>query len=175
MPCVRFSSSVTGSRLLTTGLGYNHPYDHSPEEINEFLEQAPYLSNGTMFAATLFERGFDVRGLNLPGQADHFLEDGIESSHHDEHAVKSQEWKVLIPASASWILVAGKTICKTCLDDQDASQKFRSKRVWNKAQWELWKEQLRRFENREDFDDECRGYASRALAKMGVVESGLQI
>jgi hypothetical protein len=143
--------------------------------MGEFLEQAPYLLNGTVFAATLFEQGFDLPGLNLAVQADHFLGDGIESTHTDKHIVKSQEWKVLIPASASWILIAGKTIYKMCLDDQYASQKFHSKRVWNKARWELWKEQLRKFENRDDFDEECRGYASRALAKMVDVESMLRI
>lgn len=156
-------------------LDYHHPYDHSPEEMVEFLDQAPYLLNGTVFTATLFERGFDVPGLNLSAQADHFLEDGIESSHNDEHVIKSQEWKVLIPASASRIMIAGKTIYKMCLDDQDASQNFHSKRPWNKARWELWKEQLRKFENRDDFDDECRGYASRALAKMVHVEEAPQV
>jgi hypothetical protein len=91
-------------------LDYHHPYDHSPEEIDEFLEQAPYLLNGTRFAATLFERGFDVPGLNLPARTDHFLEDGIESSHNDDHVVKSQEWKVLLPVSATWLMIAGKAI-----------------------------------------------------------------
>lgn len=85
-------------------LDYHHPYHHSPEETNEFLEQAPYLLNGTRFAATLFEQGFDVLGLDLLAQADRFLEDGIESSHDDEHFVKSQAWKVLIPASTAWIV-----------------------------------------------------------------------
>jgi hypothetical protein len=91
-------------------LDYHHPYDHFPEEIDEFLEQAPYLLNGTRFAATLFERGFDVPGLNLPARTDHFLEDGIESSHNDDHVVKSQEWKVLLPVSATWLMIAGKAI-----------------------------------------------------------------
>lgn len=175
MLCVRFFSFVTGPHLLTTVLGYNHPYDHASEEIHEFFEQAPYLLNGTMFAATIFEQRFDLPGLTLPSQADHFLEDGIESSYSDEHVVKSKEWRVLIPASTSWILIAGKTIYKMCLDDQHASQKSHSKRPWNKARWELWKEQLRKFENRDDFDDECRGYASRALAKMVHVEEAPQV
>jgi hypothetical protein len=142
---VRFLSSVADTHPSNNNvLDYHHPYDHSPEEIDPFLEQAPYLLNGTMFAATLFERGFDVPGLNLPSQADHFLEDGIESSYSDEHVVKFKEWKVLIPASASRIMIAGKTIYKMCLDDQHASQRFHSKRPWNKARWELWKEQLRK-------------------------------
>jgi hypothetical protein len=155
-------------------LGYFHPYDHSPDELNEFLEQAPYLLNGSMFAATLFEQEFHVRGLNLSTQADRFLADGIESSHNDDHFVKSQEWKVLVPASTAWIMVAGKTIYKLCLEDHEPCQhlnlNLRSKRVWNKSKWEHWKEQLRIFEKKDDFDDECRGCATRALAKMVEVE-----
>ena len=82
---------------------------------------------------------------------------------------------MLLPVSVAWIMIAGKTIYKIGLDDQDAGQNFHGKRVWNKPTWELWKEQLRAFENREDFDEECRGYATRALAKMVEVEQGLQV
>jgi hypothetical protein len=106
----------------------------------------------------------------LATQADHFLEDGIESSHKDEHVVKAQAWKVLVPVSATWIMIAGKTIYKMCLESQDLSQNLYNKRVWNKSRWEYWKEQLRSFENRHDFDEECRGYATRALTKMLEVE-----
>jgi len=154
---------------------HHHPHDHSPEEINEFLEQAPYLLNGTRFAAKLLEQGFDATGLNLPALADRFLEDGIESSHNEEHVVKSQAWKVLLPASTVWIMIAGKTIYKMCLDDHDASRNFHSQRVWNERQWELWKEQLGEFENRDDFDEECRGHVNRARAKMVEVEKILQV
>jgi hypothetical protein len=51
-------------------------------------------------------------------------------------------------------MIAGKAIHKICLDDQDASEVFHSKRIWNKRKWELWKEQLRKFENSDDFDEE---------------------
>jgi hypothetical protein len=108
--------------------------------------------------------------LNLAVQADHFLEDGIESSHNDEHVVKSQAWKVLLPVSVTWIMIAGKTIYKMCLDDQKVSLDLHSKRVWDKPRWEHWKEQLRSFENRHDFDEECRGYVTRALLQMSAVE-----
>jgi hypothetical protein len=154
---------------------YHHPYDHSPDKIDEFLEQAPYLLNGTRFAATLFEQGFHLPSLNLAVQADHFLEDGIESSHNDEHVVKSQAWKVLLPVSVTWIMIAGKTIYKMCLDDHKVSLDLHSKRVWDKPRWEHWKEQLRLFENKHDFDEECRGYATRALAKMSEVEVEFEV
>jgi hypothetical protein len=72
-------------------IGYFHPYDHSPDELNEFLEQTPYLLNGAIFVATLLDQGFHVRGLDLSAQADRFLADGIESYHNDEYFVKSQE------------------------------------------------------------------------------------
>lgn len=156
-------------------LDYHHPCDHSPEEANEFLEQARYLLNGTRFAATLFERGFDTPRLNLAIQADHFLEDEIESSHNDEHPVKLQAWKVLLPVSVTWLIIAGKTIYRMCLDDQDASKNLHSNRVWDKPKWELWQEQLQKFEHRGDFDEECRGYATRALAKMAEVEKVPQV
>jgi hypothetical protein len=113
-------------------LDYCHPCDHSPEELDEFLGQAPELLNGTIFTATLFERGFHLPRLSLPAQVDLFLEGGIESSHNDEHFVKSQEWKVLLPVSTAWIMIAGKTVYKLCLDDQGASLNPYNKRVWNK-------------------------------------------
>lgn len=167
-----FPSRSYTLHLLTITLGYFHPYDHSPDELNEFLDQTSYLLNGTMFAAALFEQGFHVRGLNLSAQADRFLADGIESSYNDEHFVKAQEWKVLVPASAAWIVIAGETIYKLCLEGHEPSRhlNLRSKRVWNKPRWELWKEQLRVFERRDDFDDECHGCATRALVKMEEVE-----
>jgi hypothetical protein len=173
MLCV---SSFSIARPISTDdyfLDYHDAYDHSPDEIDEFLEQAPYLLNGTRFAATLLEQGFHLPRLNLAVQADHFLEDGIESSHHDEYVVKSQAWKVLLPVSATWILVAGKTIYKMCLQEENVE--FHSKRTWNKPRWEHWKEQLRSFEDRHDFDEECRGYATRALAKMSEVEMELEV
>lgn len=151
-------------------LDYHHPYDHSPDELNEFLEQTPYLLNGTKFAATLLAQGFHLPRLSLPAQADHFLQDGIESSHNDEHVVKSQEWKVLLPVSATWIIIAGKTIYQMCLEGKDLSPNLRNKRVWSKSKWEFWREQFRIFENKHDFNEECRRYATRALAKMVEVE-----
>jgi hypothetical protein len=164
------SSTAHLHPLTTSYPGYFHPYDHSPDELNEFLEQTPYLLNGTEFAATLFEQGFYVRGLNLSAQADRFLADGIESSYNDAHFVKSQEWKVLLPVAVAWIVIAGKTIYKMCLEGHEPSRhlNLRSKRVWDKPRWEYWKEQLWGFERRDDFDDECRGCATRALAKMVV-------
>jgi hypothetical protein len=172
---VRFSSHRALTSANGTILDYHHPYDHSPDEIDEFLEQAPYLLNGTRFAATLFEQGFHLPGLDLAVQADHFLEDGFESSHDDEHLVKSQAWKVLLPVSATWILIAGKTIYQMCLDGQKVGPNVHSKRVWSKSRWEHWKEQLRSFENRHDFDEECRGYATRALVKMLEVETEFKV
>jgi hypothetical protein len=175
--CVRFLLNRTPASANDNILGYFHPYGHSPDELNEFLEQTPYLVNGTMFAATLFEQGFHVRDLNLSAQADRFLANGIESSHNDEHFVGSQEWKVLLPASAAWIMIAGKTIYKMCLEGHEPRQhlNLRNKRVWNKPKWEHWKEQLRAFEKGDDFDEECRGCATRALAKMVEVESVFQV
>jgi hypothetical protein len=155
-------------------LGYIDPNDHSPDEIDEFLEQAPYLLNGTIFAATLFERGFRLPLLRWFPKIDDFLMEGIESPHNDEHFVKAQEWKVLLPVATAWIMIAGKIIYKTCLEDHGASLNLHSKRVWNRSRWELWKEQLRVFENRQDFDEECRGCATRALAKMVEVEEEYQ-
>jgi hypothetical protein len=163
---------VSPHRILISANGiipdYHHPYNNSPDGIDEFLEQTPYSLNGTRFAATLFEQGFHLSGLNLAIQADHFLEDGIESSHHDEHVVKAQAWRVLLPVSATWILIAGKKVYKMCLEDK--SQNHYSKRVWDNSKWEHWKGQLQLFENRHDFDEECRGYATRALVKMFEVE-----
>jgi hypothetical protein len=155
--------------------GYFHPYDHSPDELDEFLEQAPELLNGTIFAATLFERGIHLPHLTWFSTIDDFLWIGVESCYNDEHFVKSQEWKVLLPAATAWITIAGKTIYKTCLEDHGASLDLHSKRVWDKARWELWKEQLRGFEDRRDFDEECRRCATRALAKLVEVEEEFQV
>jgi hypothetical protein len=154
---------------------YFHPYDYSPGELDEFLAQTPHLLNGTRFAATLFDQGFHIPALNLPTQADYFLEDGIESSHNDNHFVKAQEWKVLVPVSATWIVIAGKTIYRMCLDGQDVRPNSRIERVWDKPRWELWKEQLQVFGNRHDFNEECRRYATQALVRMVEVENECQM
>lgn len=111
----------------------------------------------------------------MPGQADCFVEDGIESSHGDKHLVKAQEWKVLVPVATAWIVIAGKPIYKMCLCDQGASQNLYHKRIWNKPKWEHWKDQLRSSENRHDFEEECREYATRALAKVVEVEKTFQL
>jgi hypothetical protein len=125
-----------------------------------------------MFAATLFERGFRLPLLTWFSKIDDFLMDGIESFHNDEHFVKAQEWKVLLPVATAWIIIAGKTIYKTCLEEHGASLNLHSKRVWNIPRWELWKAQLRVSESKHDFNEECRGCATRALAKMVEVEKG---
>jgi hypothetical protein len=156
-------------------IGYFHPYDHSPDELDEFLDQAPELLNGTIFAATLFERGFHLRRLTWFSTIDDSLWMGVESSYNDKHFVKAQEWKVLLPAATAWITIAGKTIYKTCLEDHGAGLDLHSQRVWDRARWELWKEQLRGFENRLDFDQKCRGCATRALAKIVKVEEESQV
>jgi hypothetical protein len=100
---------------------------------------------------------------------------GVESSYNDKHFVKAQEWKVLLPAATAWIMIAGKTIYKTCLDDQGSKLDLHNERVWDKSRWELWKEQLRGFEDRHDFGEEYRGCATRALAKMVEVEEEFRV
>ena len=79
---------------------------------------------------------------------------------------------MLLPASAAWVMIAGKTIYRLCLEDHEPRQhlNLRTKRVWNKPKWEHWKEALRIFEKREDLDGIRRGCAARALAKMVEVE-----
>jgi hypothetical protein len=74
-------------------------------------------------------------------------------------------------------MIAGKTIYKMCLEDHEPRQhlNLRNKRVWNKPKWEHWKEQLRSFEKRDDFDEGCRGCATGALAKMVEVEKMFQV
>lgn len=124
----------------------------------------------TAKAITKAYKSYVEAGLRFAVQANSLLCDGIESDHKDEYIVTAQAWKVLLPVSAAWITIAGERLYKICLGDDNAGQNHFVNRVWDRQKWDVWKEQLRSFENRADFDEECRSTAAQARNKMERVE-----
>lgn len=94
----------------------------------------------------------------------------------------AQEWRLLIPAAATWLLVAGRTIYEHCLDSQSPmlGENDRSREEWVEGQfslqrWSCWKERLRTFTERRDFSDECREYSAHTVAEMNEIEMEIDI
>lgn len=108
-------------------------------------------------------------------EAKGFLEDGIENSYDSKDPIESQAWKVLLPASAIWLTIAGKRVFEICVDGDRERADGNRRRPWSLERWEEWKKQLARFERREDFDEEVRGSASEALGEMGRVEAEREV
>lgn len=110
----------------------------------------------------------------LPVEANCLLKMSLEHSwDHDSQRlafVDDDEWPILIPAAATWISVAGKTIYTHCLGSDTADGWDRG--IWTMDKWENWKKQLEGFAERSDFDDECRTLAAQAARKMAEIEKG---
>lgn len=148
----------------------NEASEHYPDEADEYFAQAPYFLNSSRFAATLLEEGHEVFLLDLTGPADASLRQGVENPYDSTHEVVSREWKVLLPAAATWLLIAGKKVYQTCLDEDEGSRRSTGRRNWSRQMWEDWKEMLQKLSDREDIDEESRSFAARAGKKMAEVE-----
>lgn len=151
---------------------YNDPSDFHLAEADDYFAQAPYLLNASRFAATLFQRGHDCSLLDLSAQADLFLRTGIENRYIDENEIKSREWKVLLPAAAAWLSIAGRKIYEVCLgeDEAEGSHTKRGRRAWSKQTWNNWKDQLHQHAGRDDIDKDCRKCAAQAARAMQQAE-----
>jgi hypothetical protein len=158
---------------------YSRPEQYPLVWKDDYLAQASRLLNGTRFAAMLLERG-EFTG-SLPRHASDCLNMGIEQDYDDKSdlSAKAYEWKVLFPAAATWLTIAGKAIYSHCLNDEvedlqanDETQGGWGGGSWTLQRWTLWKAQLERFTGRRDFDDERRAIAMQAVQKMLEAEAG---
>ena len=125
----------------------------------------------------LLERGVFTTGL--PRKASDALKLGLEQAYDEENDrnMKPFEAQVLVPAAATWLLVAGKTIYNHCLNGEIEQYGADIKTcegwgggTWTRARWEYWAEQLQEFAGRDDMNDECRAIAAQAVAKMAEIE-----
>jgi hypothetical protein len=134
----------------------------------EWYSDGPGLLNATRFAATTVTEGDAVYGLLR--QAAEMLKDGVDDPYDDTRAY-SREWKVLLPPAATWLIIAGEVIYKSCIrgEDERSARKFEDGYL-RKDRWENWRAQLRVLAIREDLDDECRGFAAHAVERMAQIE-----
>lgn len=146
--------------------------------MDTYLAQAPRLLNTTKFAALLLTKGEAI--FSLPWSAGFMLSMGLEQDHvvEDPEVIKGHEWRILVPAAATWLLIAGKIIYERCMmqdsgqvDEDCMQRKEWSEGIWTMERWSNWKKQLLRFSERVDFNDECRAYAAQALVSMIEVEA----
>lgn len=160
---------------------YSDAAQYPPSRKDDYLTQVPDLLNMTKFAAALLERGDFISGL--PMQVSDCLSMGIEQDYNDKKDVnmKPLEWQVLLPTASTWLIIAGKVIYDHCLNNEvedpgaDAeTQTGWGGGTWTVQRWGFWKAQLGAFAERKDMDDECRGFAARAVQRMTEVESGRQ-
>lgn len=126
----------------------------------------------------LLEQGEFIGGL--PIYASDFLKIGVEQNYDEKPGLsaKAYEWQVLLPAAATWLIIAGRTIYSHCLNDEveDLQADVETQAgwgggSWTMQRWTLWKAHLQKFAKREDFNDECRAVAMQAVQKMAEVEA----
>lgn len=126
----------------------------------------------------MLDRDFFTCGL--PPQASDMLQLALEE--HDgameDSKMRPHEWRVLIPAAATWLIEAGRTIYAHCLrnenEDRQASAEVRMGwrgRTWSRQRWACWKIQLQKFGEREDINHECRNLAAQAIRTMKGIDS----
>lgn len=146
--------------------------------MDAYLAQAPRLLNTTKFAALLLTKGEAI--FALPHSAGLMLCMGLVQDHvvEDPEALEGHEWRILIPAAATWLLIAGKAIYERCLlqDSEEAEECCTEKNEWSQGIWTMqrwcdWKKQLLLFSERVDFNDECRVYAAQAFVSMIEIEA----
>lgn len=126
----------------------------------------------------MLDRGSFTCGL--PPQASDMLQLALEDYDGDmeDSKMRPHEWRVLIPAAATWLIEAGRTIYTHCLrneiEDKEASAEARMGwrgRTWSRQRWAYWKIQLQRFGKYEDINHECRNLAAQAIRKMKAIDS----
>jgi hypothetical protein len=101
------------------------------------------------------------------------VQEGIHRPYDTEHRAYPQEWKVLLPPAATWLIIAGAPIYRSCLrTDDERSGRNVEDHYLRKDRWEHWRIQLRDLATRDDLDDEYRGIAAYAVERMTQIEEG---
>lgn len=145
-------------------------YTIPPENKEMLLSMGQPLLNATRFAAMLLSKNEFASGL--PFYTSCFLGAGLEHSwdenSEDIARVGGGEWEVLLPVATTWLLISGKAIYEHCLEESlyDGWETD----TWDLQRWNLWKQQLEQFAERDDFNAECRSLTSQTVKKMVEVE-----
>lgn len=121
----------------------------------------------------------NVFTVGLPREASDALMRGIEKLYTDESDdVNPVVAQVLLPATTTWLLVAGRVIYSHCLNNEvlrhGADLKTRQGwggGTWTIQRWEAWQERLQEFTERGDLNGECRDMVLRTLRKMAEIET----
>lgn len=153
-------------------IGYDYPMDFVSNREENYLAQRPKFLNATRFAATLLQKG--IYAVALPVEAACLLKKSLERSYdgYPERAGEDER-PLLIPAAAIWLSIAGRTIYTHCLGKDTANGWDRG--IWSMDKWEEWKKQLTGFAERDDFDEECRAFATQTARKMVETETGYSV
>jgi hypothetical protein len=153
-------------------LDYADASEYAPDEVEDFFAEGLMLLNATRFAALSVLRD-DTPHLSLR-QAAIMLQDGADKPYNDENRSHPREWKVLLPPAATWLIIAGELIYKSCLrgEAERSTYRFFEDRYLRKDRWEHWRTQLRALATRDDLDDDCRGIAAHAVERMAQIEEG---
>ncbi|GAB7325712.1 hypothetical protein MBLNU13_g09679t1 [Cladosporium sp. NU13] len=120
-------------------------YTIHPENKEMLLSMGQPLLNATRFAAML-----------------------LSKNEFASARVGGGEWEVLLPVATTWLLISGKAIYEHCLEESlyDGWETD----TWDLQRWNLWKQQLEQFAERDDFNAECRSLTSQTVKKMVEVE-----
>jgi hypothetical protein len=158
--------------------GYDDPSDHSSDEMEDYLAQAPFLLNATEFAATVLADNKVALGLLL--EADIFLKRALDQPYDKTGGVQAREWQVLLPSAAVWFFIAGQRIYSICVDDElieagatrVTPDKWGARRnPWGEQQWEHWKTRFEVLASQENINDECRTLSAQVAEKMANIEA----
>jgi hypothetical protein len=121
----------------------------------------------------------NVYTVNLPMEASEALERGIEKLYtEDSDDINAVVAQVLLPATTTWLLVAGKVIYTHCLNNEVVRIGSDLKTLqgwgggtWTIQRWEAWQERLHKFTERDDMNEECRDMVLKTLRKMAEIEA----
>lgn len=157
-------------QLLTIFTGIRYAEDFNDRD--KYLAYIPGCLNATRFAATLLAGPLNIEGL--PFEAASALEIGLEhsydenSQHPEMEGDLRDDWPLLLPAAAIWLLVAGKQIYERCLSGDPRNGWEKTK--FHREKWDLWKKNLAEFTKRDDFSEQCREFAAETVVKMLEIE-----
>lgn len=131
------------------------------------------LLNATRFAAKLLERGKFTTGLQR--RASIVLWQTLEQNYDDTfgEAMLHLERQILLPAAATWVLVAGKTIYDHCVQEEigrpDGDAGGGTLTSFSQR-WEDWKPGFQKLAVSQDMSEEHRELALRTAQKMNEIQ-----
>lgn len=137
---------------------YEH-WDETEDSKEAFYQQAPQYLNASTFGAILLIRA--EHDFYMQYFAWTAMDEGLESGYDPENL--EQEWKVLIPPAATWILIAAEKMHVLCKKGYRNIEPAPEK-------WSLWRESFLTLSTSSKLDDRCRDLCVRAARRMAEIE-----